>query len=111
MPTLPYGTCVLAAARLPRGGSGRAIPVSCSKTGCGLHSTPVTAGGAARQVQRVDHSRAIHPFSHSATPRPANFIIVGAAAAGDEIGIKEDKGFAINPWTVRCGVEARGTFV
>ncbi len=24
---------------------------------------------------------------------------VGAAAAGDEIGIKEDKGFAINPWT------------
>ena len=25
---------------------------------------------------------------------------VGAAAAGDEIGIKEDKGFAINPWTV-----------
>ena len=36
---------------------------------------------------------------------------VGAAAAGDDIGIKEDKGFAINPWTVRCGVEARGTFV
>ena len=29
---------------------------------------------------------------------------VGAAAAGDEIGIKEDKGFAINPWTVRCSV-------
>ena len=24
---------------------------------------------------------------------------VGAAAAGDDIGIKEDKGFAINPWT------------
>ena len=32
---------------------------------------------------------------------------VGAAAAGDEIGIKEDKGFAINPWTVRCGVKTR----
>ena len=30
---------------------------------------------------------------------------VGAAAAGDDIGIKEDKGFAINPWTVRGGVE------
>ena len=30
---------------------------------------------------------------------------VGAAAAGDDIGIKEDKGFAINPWTVRCGVD------
>ncbi len=32
---------------------------------------------------------------------------VGAAAAGDDIGIKEDKGFAINPWTVRCGVKTR----
>ena len=32
---------------------------------------------------------------------------VGAAAAGDDIGIKEDKGFAINPWTVRCRVEER----
>ena len=29
---------------------------------------------------------------------------VGAVAAGDDIGIKEDKGFAINPWTVRCSV-------
>ena len=32
---------------------------------------------------------------------------VGAAAAGDDIGIKEDKGFAINPWTVWCGVKTR----
>ena len=48
---LPYPTLDLcfggrAAARfLPAGGSGRAVPVACSKTGCGLHSTlaPVAA--------------------------------------------------------------------
>ena len=31
--------------------------------------------------------------------RPGRVLFVGAAA-GDDIGIKEDKGFAINPWTV-----------
>ena len=59
---------------------------------------------------------AVKNCQHSAARPPAHYdqavsYFVGAAAAGDEIGIKEDKGFAINPWTVRCGVEARGTFV
>ena len=64
MPTLPYLVFRRRRGRViwPRGGSGRGIPVSRSKTGWGLHSTPVTLprrGAAA--VCRVDHSRAIHP--------------------------------------------------
>ena len=77
MPTLPYGTCVLAAARLPRGGSGRTIPVSCSKTRCGLHSTAYHA--AAARCGRSCVSTSQGQFTrcyHSATPRPANFIMI-----------------------------------
>ena len=79
MPTLPYLVFRRRRGRViwPRGGSGRGIPVSRSKTGWGLHSTPVTLprrGAAA--VCRVDHSRAIHPYSHRATPASGQFIMI-----------------------------------
>ena len=55
-------------------------------------------GGHASRAIR-SHALRQAPRSSVKNRRPCQNHFVGAAAAGDEIGIKEDKGFAINPWT------------
>ena len=78
MPTLPYptlnGTCVSAAARprdCPRGGSGRARPVSRSKTGWGLRLTPVASRWHGLRACVSTQVKQPQTPATRATPRPA----------------------------------------